>query len=90
MTNTRSREIPFLFAVAALDVLAVGYHFLRAFPVTTVTACSVLLVALAAWYARVRDADRERARRTSRTLVLAMIAFVLVVPFLLRRLLAAF
>lgn len=89
MTNGHSREIPFLFAVAALDVLAVGYHFFSGRPVTTVVACSLLLGALTGWYVKVRNAEGERARRTARVLVYAMTVFVLVVPFLLRRLLAA-
>jgi hypothetical protein len=89
MTNRRAWELPFLFIVAALEVLAVGRWFLHGHPTATVIACSLLLVALAWWYARVRRADQELARRTGRTLVLAMTILVLVVPFLLRRLLAA-
>ena len=88
MTERRSRELPFLFAVAALDVLAVGYHFFHQRPVTIVVSCSLVLVGLAAWYVRVRDAGPDRSRRTARGLVLAMVVFVVVIPLLLRQLLA--
>jgi hypothetical protein len=89
MTKTHGWELPFLFGVAALDVVAVGCWFLRARPRTTVLACSLLLLGLACWYAKVRRADQELARRTARSLVRAMVILVLVVPFLLRTLLAA-
>ena len=46
MTERRSRELPFLFTIAALDVLAVGYHFFHQRPVTIVVSCSLVLVGL--------------------------------------------
>jgi hypothetical protein len=88
MTRRHRWELPFLFVVAALDVLAVGCWFVRARPRTTVLACSLLLLGLAGWYAKVRRADQELARRAARSLVLGMVVLVLVVPFLLRKLFA--
>ncbi len=84
--TSRNRELPFLFVVAALDVLAIGYRYLPSHPFVTAVTCALALLGLAVWYARVRHRSRQDSLWTARILVWLMTALVVFVPFLLRKL----
>jgi hypothetical protein len=87
MTQTYAWLLPFMFVMTALDVLIVGYRFVRRFPAPTVVVWVLVLLALVIWYRAVRRANDATATLTTRLLAFAMPVVTFVAPFLLRRLL---
>jgi len=84
MTKLPTGLLGFMFATTGATVLAVGYGFLRTWPLGTVVACVVLLAALGRWYAVARRGDDRVALRTVQGLTLTVVVVVLVVRPLLK------
>jgi hypothetical protein len=69
MTELPTWALPFIFTVAAADVVVIGLRFRHAYPMATLIVGACALAGLGGWYLAVRHADGERARRAFRAVV---------------------
>jgi len=84
MTKVPPWQLGFMFLCAAAIVLVMGYRYVGSYPVATTISGLILLAALGRWYVVARGGNDEVVNRTVRRLGLAIVALVLVVPYLLR------